>query len=151
MPIRLYGRAVALGAMLFASATFSFARTQISEASAIAFLKHATASRLDASLPSRSFENWVNEKFPGWAIRWEMKDCNAPSKAEEKDDEPACVQLDIMQPAQLANGVASRGFHLVFLVGSQKKGLLPLPRFRSGTEQQEESSGTLNSLSEVEP
>ncbi len=109
---------------------------------------------MDASLPKRAFNAWVTEKFQGWAILWQMKDCGpslSEGKKEKDDDEPTCVQVDIMQPAQDANGVSSRGFHVLFLVGTQKKGLLPTPRFHSATEQDDNTSSPIRSLGEVEP
>jgi hypothetical protein len=130
------------------------AKVPVTEDSAIDLVKRTTASKMDASLPKRAFNAWVSEKFQGWAILWQMKDCGqAPpdGKNDRGGDELTCVQVDIMQPAQDANGVSSRGFHVLFLVGTQKKGLLLTPRFHSATEQDDNSSSPVSSLGEVEP
>lgn len=139
--------------ILFAATLPSSAKGPLTEDSAINLVKRTTASQMDASLPKRAFNAWVTEKFQGWAILWQMKDCgSAPAAKKDKgDDELACVQVDIMQPAQDANGVSSRGFHVLFLVGTQKKGLLPIPRFHSATEQDDNSSSPVGSLGQVEP
>jgi hypothetical protein len=140
--------------VLLAATLPTSAKVPLTEDSAIDLVKRTTASKMDASLPKRAFSAWVSEKFQGWAILWQMKDCGqAPSegKKEKEDDELSCVQVDIMQPAQDANGVSSRGFHVLILVGSQKRGLLPIPRFHSATEQDDNTSAPVRSLGEVEP
>ena len=139
--------------VLFAVTLPIFAKVPVTEDSAIDLVKRTTASAIDSALPKRAFNAWVTEKFQGWAILWQMKDCGqAPpdSKKDKGDDELTCVQVDIMQPAQDANGVSSRGFHVLFLVGTQKKGLLPVPRFHSATEQDDNTSSPVR-LGEVEP
>jgi hypothetical protein len=147
-------KALVCGTVLFAATLPGSAKVPVTEDSAIDLVKRTSAAQMDSALPKRAFNAWVTEKFQGWAILWQMKDCGeAPpeGKNDKGGDELTCVQVDIMQPAQDANGVSSRGFHVLFLVGTQKKGLLPIPRFHSATEQDDNTSSPLRSLGEVEP
>jgi len=129
-------------------------RGQFSEDAAISLVKRTTASQLDKDLPQRSFGGWLSDTFKDWAFNWEMNDCGEQTgdpKTDAKRDLPSCVQVDIMQPPQDAGGKATRGFHVIFQVGTEKKGLLAVPKFRSATHQEDNDVETLTSLSEVEP
>lgn len=127
----------------------------ISEESAVTQLKKATASQLDPSLPSRSFGSWVTDKFRDWDIQWEMHDCGdvivKTAKGEVVQESPVCVEVNIMQPGQKIHGEASDGFHLLFLVGTEKRGLMPTPRLRSASRTDGDEVSKLHGLSEVEP
>ena len=129
-------------------------RGAVSEEEAIDLVKRTTASRLDENLPQRSFGGWLSDTFKDWAFNWEMNDCGEQTgdpKTDSKRDLPSCVQVDIMQPPQQAGGKATRGFHVLFQVGTEKKGLLTVPKFRSASRQEDNDVETLNGLSEVEP
>jgi hypothetical protein len=144
----------ALILVLFAT-TCSFASDRISEQSAVTQLKKATASRLDPSLPSRSFGSWVTDKFRDWDIQWEIHDCGEitvkTAKGEVAQENPVCVEVNIMQPGQKVHGEASDGFHLLFLVGTEKRGLMPTPSLRSASRTDGDDVSKLHGLSEVEP
>jgi hypothetical protein len=148
--VRMFA-ALTLGLSLLCAT--SYAREPINEAAGIALIKRTTASTLDPDLPNRPFAAWITEKFPDWDVHWTFNDCGEAAgdpKVDAARDMPACVQVDIMQPAQVEHGHASRGFHITFQVGTQKKGLAP-PRFRFATRQEDDESEYLKHLSEVEP
>jgi hypothetical protein len=139
---------------IFAVASLS-ASDRISEESAVAQLQKAMASRLDPALPSRSFGSWVTDKFRNWDIQWSVHECGemAAAKSAKGDvaqEGPVCVQVNIMQPGQKIHGEASDGFHLLFLVGTEKRGLMQ-PRLRTASRTDGDEVESLHNLSEVEP
>jgi hypothetical protein len=140
--------------LAFLAATCVFASDRISEESAVTQLKKATASQLDPSLPSRSFGSWVSDKFRDWDIQWEIHDCGdlkvKTAKGNANQEGSVCVQVNIMQPGQKIHGEGSDGFHLLFLVGMEKRGLMP-PRLRSASRTDGDEVSKLQGLSEVEP
>jgi hypothetical protein len=146
MPTRLF--------LLLAIVATSFASDRISEQSAVAQLKKTPAYELDGSLPNRSFGSWVTDKFRNWDIQWEMHDCGEivtrNSKGEVVQEGPVCVQVNIMQPGQKIHGEASDGFHLLFLVGTEKRGLVQ-PKLRAASRTDGDEVMKLQNLSEVEP
>jgi hypothetical protein len=139
---------------MFALSCPVLAANKISEEAAVAQLKKATASQLDPALPTRSFGAWVSEKFGGWDVQWEMHDCgsNATIAAipDSAKDVPVCVQVNIMQPSQDIHGDASNGFHVLFQVGTQKKGLMA-PKLRAAVRKDGDEVEHLANLAEVEP
>ncbi len=142
------------GLLLLSTVTVLFAKGQITEDAAVSFVKHATASQIDRDLPQRAFGAWITDTFRDWSVRWGMSDCGEvePStKSEKKPDAPECVQVDIMQPPQEAGGKSTRGFHVLLQVGTEKKGLLAVPKFRAASRQEDNDIVALSSLSEVEP
>lgn len=132
----------------------AFASDRISEQSAVAQLKKAPAYELDGSLPNRSFGSWVMDKFRNWDIQWEMHECGDTitknSKGEVVQEGPVCVQVNIMLPGQKIHGEASDGFHLLFLVGTEKRGLSQ-PKLRSASRTDGDAVVKLQGLAEVEP
>ena len=132
----------------------AFASERISEESAVAQLKKTPAYELDGALPNRSFGSWVTDKFRNWDIQWQVHDCGDTvtknSKGEVVHESPVCVQVNIMQPGQKIHGEASDGFHLLFLVGTEKRGLV-LPRLRGANRTDGTEVTKLQNLSEVEP
>jgi hypothetical protein len=141
--------------LAFLVATCAFASDRISEESAVTQLKKALASQLDPSLPSRSFGSWVTDKFRDWDIQWEVHDCGdfklKTAKGDASQEGPVCVQVNIMQPGQKIHGEASDGFHLLFLVGTEKHGLMPTPHLRTASRTDGDEVSNLHGLSEVEP
>jgi hypothetical protein len=133
----------------------AMAGDRISEESAIAQLKKSVASQIDPALPTRPFGPWVTEKFRDWDIQWETHDCGPialkNAKGEVVQEGLVCVEVNIMQPGQKIHGEASDGFHLLFLVGSEKHGLLPTPRLRMANRTDGDQVSKLHGLSEVEP
>lgn len=130
-----------------------FAATRVSEEDAIAQLKRTTASQLDPALPRRAFGAWISEKFRDWDIQWKLGACD-PIKREGKSDPeregPICVQVNVMQPGQEAHGDSAAGFHLLFFVGTEKKGWV-LPRLQNATRKEGDEIEQISSLREVEP
>lgn len=96
----------------------------------------------------------MDDKFRKWDIQWEMHDCGAMieknAKGEVVQEGPVCVQVNIMQPGQKIHGEASDGFHLLFLVGTEKRGLKQ-PQLRSASRTDGDEVSKLQGLSEVEP
>ena len=131
-----------------------FASDRISEEAAVAQLKKTPAYELDGSLPNRTFGSWVNDKFRAWDIQWTMHDCgNIKLKAGKNDvsqEGPVCVQVNIMQPGQKVHGDASDGYHVLFVVGTEKRGLIP-PRMYTATRKTGDEVEPVQSLGEVEP
>jgi hypothetical protein len=132
------------------------AADRISEEDAVSRLQKTTASLIDPALPRRSFAGWLNEKFRNWDIQWKLSDCLGSESANAQKDEalheiPVCVQVNIMQPGQEVHGDTSDGFHMLFLIGSQKKGFITTPRLRAATRQDGEEVVPLTSLRDVEP
>ena len=127
----------------------------ISEESAVAQLKKTPAYRLDGSLPNRPFGSWVNDKFRSWDIQWELHNCGkVGEKAEKRDlnlEGPVCVQVNIMQPGQKIHGDTSDGFQLLFLVGTEKRGLMPVPLLHAATRTEGDEVLHLTGLGDVEP
>lgn len=132
------------------------AADRISEEDAVSRLQKTTASLIDPALPRRSFAGWLNEKFRAWDIQWKLGDCLASKSANGEKDEalhevPVCVQVNIMQPGQEIHGDSSDGYHMLFLIGSQKKGFITTPRLRAATRQDGDEVVPLSSLRDVEP
>jgi hypothetical protein len=129
------------------------AATRVSEQDAVERLKGTTASQLDPALPRRSFGAWIAEKFRDWNIQWKLGNCQ-PIKAEGKFDAeregPICVQVNVMEPGQQEHGDDSEGFHLLFFVGTEKKGLIN-PRLQYITHTVGDETQQLTHLREVEP
>lgn len=149
-------RPICIIAILLACCAISNAGEKVSEETAVDQLKRATASQIDPSLPSRPFGAWVTDKFEGWDVQWELHDCGPggyiyTGKKEIANDVPVCVQVNIMQPAQKIHGEESNGFHVLFQVGTAKKGFLPAPRVRVATRKDGDEVEKLKSMSEVEP
>ncbi len=127
---------------------------RVSEDSAVAQLKRTPAYELDGSLPNRTFGAWVAEKFQNWDIQWELHGCGEVTEKVAKRDlaqeGPVCVQVNIMQPGQKRHGDVSDGFQLLFLVGTEKRGLM-VPKLRAATHTDGRDVQQLQGLSEVEP
>lgn len=143
-------------AILLVCSAISYAGEKVSEETAVDQVKKATASQIDPALPSRPFGAWVAEKFEGWDVQWEMHDCGPggyvfTGKKEAANDAPVCVQVNIMQPAQRVHGDSSDGYHVLFQVGTERKGFLPTPRMRTVSRREGEEVEKLKGLSEVEP
>jgi len=141
---------------LLLATSWSFASERISEQAAVAQLKKTPAYALDSALPNRTFGSWVADKFPDWNIQWELHDCGQikikNSKGETVAEGPICVLVNIMQPGQkLVRGEPADGFHLLFLVGSEKHGLLPASRLVNARRTDGDEVTRLQGLGEVEP
>lgn len=132
----------------------AFASDRISEESAVTHLKKTPAYELDGSLPNRTFGSWVTDKFRDWDIQWEVHDCGdakiKTAKGDAGKENPICVAVNIMQPGQKVHGDASDGFHLLFVVGSERR-LMPTPLLRSASRTDGDEVSKLKGLSEVEP
>ena len=140
---------------LLLAAVHSAASDRISEESAVAQLKKTPAYQLDGSLPNRPFGSWVTDKFRNWDIQWGLHRCGEVAEKTAKHDlgqeGPICVQVNIMQPGQKIHGDESDGFQLLFLVGTEKRGLMPAPRLCAATRTDGEQVQKLQDLREVEP
>lgn len=141
---------------LLLAVSLAQASDRISEESAVAQLKKTTASQLDPSLPARSFGSWVTDKFRDWNIQWELHECGQVTMPTRKGDAsqegPVCVQVNIMQPGQkMVRGEPVDGYQLLFLVGTEKHGLMPTPRLQAATHNEGNEVQRLHGLSEVEP
>jgi hypothetical protein len=137
-------------------ATLLSASDRITEESAVAQLKKTSAYQLDPSLPNRTFGSWVAEKFPDWNIQWKLQACGEVkiknNKGEAVEEGPICVQVNIMQPGQkLVRGEPADGFHLLFLVGTGRHGLMPASKLLAARRTEGEQVERLHGLSEVEP
>jgi hypothetical protein len=144
---------VASAALLLALSSSSSAATRVTEEDAVAQLKKTSASQFDPTLPRRAFGAWISEKFRDWNIQWKLGSC-AEIKAEGKHDPekegPICVRVNVMQPGEEVHGDTSTGYHLLFFVGTEKKGLV-LPRLQTITHKDGDEIEQLTSLHEVEP
>lgn len=139
--------------MLLLSASASKNKS-FSQESAISLVKRTTASMLDPALPRRAFAGWVEEKFQDWRIDWEMNDCSQIGREiifDGKRDIPTCVQLNLAEPGRERSSSSTNGFQIFFLVGTQNKGLLSVPLFRTALRVDEDRSEVVTRLSEVEP
>jgi hypothetical protein len=129
------------------------AATRVSEQDAVEKLKGTTASLLDPALPRRSFGAWLSEKFRDWDIQWKLGTCQpikAVGKFDPDRDGPICVQVNVMEPGQRSHGDESEGFHLLFFVGTEKKGLIN-PRLQYITHKDGDEVQQLTHLRDVEP
>jgi hypothetical protein len=141
--------------LLVAAISAAASEHGISEESAVAQLKKTPAYRLDGSLPNRPFGSWVNDKFRSWDIQWELHNCGKVAEKTEKRDlnleGPVCVQVNIMQPGQKVHGEASDGFQLLFVVGTEKRGLMSVPLLHAATRTEGDEVLQLSGLGDVEP
>lgn len=132
----------------------SAASDRISEQAAVAQLKKTPAYELDGALPNRTFGSWVTDKFRDWDIQWTMHECGEiklkTNKGDVSQEGPVCVQVNIMQPGQKIHGDASDGYHVLFLVGTEKHGLMT-PRLFNATRRNGDEINRIESLGEVEP
>ncbi len=140
--------------LLVLLAAAAAASDRISEQAAVAQLKKTPAYELDGSLPNRTFGSWVTDKFRDWDIQWTMHDCGEISFKSNKGDigqeGPVCVQVNIMQPGQKIHGEGSDGYHVLFLVGTEKHGLIT-PKICNATRRNGDEVDRVNSLGDVEP
>jgi hypothetical protein len=140
--------------LLVLLAMSSGASERISEQTAVAQLKKTPAYELDGALPNRTFGSWVTDKFRDWDIQWTMHECGdiklKTNKGDFKEEGPVCVQVNIMQPGQKIHGDASDGYHVLFLVGTEKHGLIT-PRLFNATRRNGDEIENVVSLGEVEP
>lgn len=130
------------------------ASDRISEQAAVAQLKKTPAYELDGALPNRTFGSWVTDKFRDWDIQWTMHECGEiklkTNKGDVAQEGPVCVQVNIMQPGQKIHGDGSDGYHVLFLVGTEKHGLMT-PRLFNATRRNGDEIDRVESLGEVEP
>ncbi len=132
-------------------AASAVASGRISEEAAVAQLKKTPAYELDGSLPNRTFGSWVNDKFRDWDIQWTLHSCgDIKVKVGKNEEDPVCVQVNIMQPGQKVHGDTSDGFHVLFLVGTEKRGLIT-PRLYTAIRKSGDDLETVPGLNEVEP
>lgn len=140
--------------LLLLLAAVSSASERISEQAAVTQLKKTPAYELDGSLPNRTFGSWVTDKFRDWDIQWTMHDCGdikfKSNKGDISQEGPVCVQVNIMQPGQKIHGEGSDGYHVLFLVGTEKHGLMT-PKICNATRRNGDEVDRVNSLGDVEP
>lgn len=140
--------------LLLLLTTASWTSERISEEAAVSQLKKTPAYELDGSLPNRTFGSWVSDKFRDWDIQWMMHDCGdiklKAGKNNVTQEAPVCVQVNIMQPGQKIHGEASDGYHMLFVVGTDKRGLIT-PRLYAATRKTGEEVEQVQNLGEVEP
>ncbi|HET7216222.1 MAG TPA: hypothetical protein VFL79_21720 [Terriglobia bacterium] len=93
---------------------------QARDAEAIAAAKHASAHRLDPSLPEKSLAQWLRDVAgPKAPIAWEVNDCGEQTGNPEADkgrDFPVCAEAQVALRGK-------RTLYVSFSVGTLKTGV----------------------------
>lgn len=91
-------------------------------------VKGTPAKELDAALPKMRFERWLLDVVgKGVELRWELNDCGEQTgdpAVDSQRDLPVCAGVE----AQLDQG---RGFQILLVLGSEKKGIGGKPKLHS--------------------
>ena len=127
--------------------TRGYIQAQVDENNAIDQVKQLSPTKLDSSLPSGHFENWLKGIVGQSAkITWELNDCGEQTGDPGIDtlrDIPMCVGVYVeMTPLQRLG--------ITVVVGTNKKGQLPAPGINDIYVESGNNTLTLKRLSDLE-